>query len=151
MAVSQGDSLDGVVVAWSPSVVRPFADVIARRWVLDILLALQEGPLRRTALHRRVRGVSGKVLTDTLRSLESHQLIARSTVASVVPMEVDYRLTGLAYKLWPLLGDIHRWVSENQPSVPGHALANRHPDPGMISSRRGNGLPPGEVEVPHAR
>jgi len=76
------------------------------------LYALKEGPLRRNLLHERIGDVSNKVLTETLRRLESQRLIKRKTVASV-PVEVDYGLTARGRRLWPLLHELHRWAIDN--------------------------------------
>jgi DNA-binding HxlR family transcriptional regulator len=98
--------------AWSPAVVRPLANEISGRWALEVLYALREGPLRRNLLHERIGDVSNKVLTETLRRLESQRLIKRRTIASV-PVEVDYELTARGRRLWPLLQELHRWAIDN--------------------------------------
>lgn len=98
--------------AWLPAVVRPLASEISGRWALEVLYALGEGPLRRNLLHERVGDVSNKMLTHTLRRLESQRLVKRRTIASV-PVEVDYELTARGRRLWPLLDELHCWALDN--------------------------------------
>lgn len=94
--------------AWDPDRVRASLSLLSRRWVVPVLVALDAGPLRRTALRRRLDGVSDKILTDTLRRMESSGLISRSTIASV-PVEVDYAQTEHARALWPIFSLLHEW------------------------------------------
>jgi DNA-binding HxlR family transcriptional regulator len=97
---------------WSPEHVRQTIDVIAGKWALAILHALRTGPLRRSDLRARVGGISDKMLTETLRRMETQDLVSRSAIASV-PVEVDYALTPVAFSLWPVLGEMHAWAQNN--------------------------------------
>jgi DNA-binding HxlR family transcriptional regulator len=94
---------------WSSGGVNAVVALISRRWVLPILRALEDGPLRRNALRERLGAVSDKVITETLRRMEGDSLILRTAIASV-PVEVDYELTSFAWTLWPLLGGMERWA-----------------------------------------
>jgi DNA-binding HxlR family transcriptional regulator len=100
---------------WSPDIVRPLVELIAGRWVLAILWALESGSLRRVVLRSRLGPVSDKVLTDTLRRLELHGLVSRTMVASV-PVEVDYDLTLVARRLARLFPDLHHFAVQEQGS-----------------------------------
>lgn len=97
---------------WSPALVTPVVRMIDGRWVLPILHALQDGPLRRNALHERVSTVTDKVLTETLRRMETHKLLLRTTIASV-PVEVNYALTPRALSLWPVLSKMQQWALDH--------------------------------------
>src|ERR1700733_2359716 len=66
--------------------------VFIGRWTPKVLFSLQEKPYRHGELRRRLRGVSQRMLTRTLRSLESSGLIARSATSSK-PLAVEYSLT----------------------------------------------------------
>ena len=66
---------------------------IGERWSMFVILALADGPLRFTALKARVGVVTSKVLTETLRALETDGLIARQAYAESPP-RVEYELTG---------------------------------------------------------
>ena len=67
---------------------------ICDKWALLILHQLSHGPKRHGELHRGIRGISQKMLTQTLRKLERDRLVQR-TVHPVVPPRVDYALTRL--------------------------------------------------------
>jgi DNA-binding HxlR family transcriptional regulator len=96
-------------VAWFAADIGPLLMLISGRWVLPIFEALEQGPLRRKLLRGRMGPVSDKVLTETLRRLETNRLVRRQAVLTV-PVEVDYSLTPLARTLWPILRDIQAWV-----------------------------------------
>lgn len=91
-----------------PALVGSTLRILSARWVVPILIALDRGPLRRTALRAQLDGVSDKILTETLRRMEFNGLLTRHTVPRV-PIEVDYALTDHARALWPLLSAIERW------------------------------------------
>lgn len=107
----------GRVRTWSEHRVRPVVELLAGRWVLGTLEALDEGELRRVELHRRLGGVSDKVLTETLRRLELAGWVSR-TFTPGVPAKVDYALTETARSLWPLLSEVQAWAEAQSPSDP---------------------------------
>jgi DNA-binding HxlR family transcriptional regulator len=67
-------------------------ETVAAKWAMLALVALCDGALRFSELQRRVPGVSQKMLTQTLRALESGRLVTR-TVYAEVPPRVEYALT----------------------------------------------------------
>lgn len=67
-------------------------DRISDKWVSLVVSALAEGSMRYSDLGRKIAGVSPKMLTQTLRSLERDGIVAR-TVTPSVPVRVDYELT----------------------------------------------------------
>jgi DNA-binding HxlR family transcriptional regulator len=67
---------------------------IASKWGILALLALDEGDYRFNALRRRVEGVSEKMLSQTLQTLERDGLVTRE-VHSTIPPRVEYSLTAL--------------------------------------------------------
>jgi DNA-binding HxlR family transcriptional regulator len=87
---------------------RKVLDRIADKWVTLVLAALRDGPRRYSDLGRTVAGVSQKMLTQTLRSLERDGLVTR-TVTPSVPVRVDYGLTPLGTGLQELLQQIKLW------------------------------------------
>jgi len=82
---------------------------ISDKWVSLILTALATGPQRYSDLNRIIAGVSQKMLTQTLRSLERDGLISR-TVTPTVPVRVDYALTPLGATLLPVMAGIKGWA-----------------------------------------
>jgi DNA-binding HxlR family transcriptional regulator len=96
------------------SVVREVLGRAAARWPLWALYALAEngGPMRFSRLKDRVEGISQKVLTQTLRTLERDGLISR-TLYPQVPPRVDYDLTALGRELLVEVLPLWRWVGRN--------------------------------------
>ena len=95
---------------------RQLLDRIGDKWVTLVLTALADGPQRYSDLSRRVAGVSQKMLTQTLRSLERDGLLTRSVTPSV-PVRVDYDLTPLGRTLMPLIAAIKSWAETHMPEV----------------------------------
>ncbi|GAB2914278.1 helix-turn-helix domain-containing protein [Rhodococcus aerolatus] len=71
---------------------------VASTWGLLVLLALGEGDHRFNALRRRVSGVSERMLSRTLQTLERDGLVDR-TVLSAIPPSVEYSLTDLGRRV----------------------------------------------------
>jgi DNA-binding HxlR family transcriptional regulator len=95
---------------------RQALDLIGDRWTMIVVKALFEGNQRYGALHRAIDGISQKMLTQTLRSLDRDGLVRR-TVYPVVPPKVDYALTPLGDTLFDLLMAIGTWAEEHMASV----------------------------------
>ncbi|WP_329208540.1 helix-turn-helix transcriptional regulator [Streptomyces sp. NBC_00683] len=85
---------------------------LSDKWVSLIVSALREGPMRYSDLGRRIAGVSQKMLTQSLRSLERDGLVTR-TVTPTVPVRVDYELTELGHSLSGLLAAVKTWAETN--------------------------------------
>ncbi|WP_028937414.1 winged helix-turn-helix transcriptional regulator [Pseudonocardia spinosispora] len=84
-------------------------DRISDKWVSLVLVALAGGSQRYSELLRTMPGVSQKMLTQTLRSLERDGLVSRRVTASV-PVRVDYELTELGTTLLPVMRAIKDWA-----------------------------------------
>ncbi|MEU4194830.1 helix-turn-helix domain-containing protein [Kribbella sp. NPDC026611] len=95
---------------------RQLLDRISDKWVSLVLVALADGPQRYSDLSRRIAGVSQKMLTQTLRSLERDGLLTRSVTPSV-PVRVDYQLTELGQTLLPLISAIKTWAETHMTEV----------------------------------
>ncbi|CAL9378236.1 helix-turn-helix domain-containing protein [Saccharothrix sp. NPDC042600] len=91
---------------------RHLLDRISDKWVSLVLVALAAGPRRYSELSHTIAGVSQKMLTQTLRSLERDGLITR-TVTAEVPARVDYELTPLGRGLLPVMAAIKEWAENN--------------------------------------
>ncbi|GAA3080881.1 winged helix-turn-helix transcriptional regulator [Streptosporangium carneum] len=91
---------------------RELLDTISDKWVSLILNALSGGPLRYSDLGRVIAGISQKMLTQSLRSLERDGLVSR-TVTPSVPVRVDYALTDLGQDLQPVMMAIKSWAEGN--------------------------------------
>jgi DNA-binding HxlR family transcriptional regulator len=99
-----------VMVATCPS--RTSLAKIANKWTAMIVIALSDGPLRFGALREAVDGISGKVLTETLRDLERDGILSR-TMYNEMPPRVEYELTPLGQSLRRPLTALGRWAEEH--------------------------------------
>jgi DNA-binding HxlR family transcriptional regulator len=91
---------------------RTVVDLLANKWVLLLFPLLDKGPQRNAELLRLVDGVSQKMLTETLRELEAHGLVARHDYQTVPP-KVDYRLTKLGKSLGRAISVLDHWVVDH--------------------------------------
>lgn len=82
--------------------------LIGSKWKLLIIRNLLQSPWRFNELKRDLEGISQKVLTDSLRSMESDGLITR-TVFPKVPPRVEYALSELGQSLKPILDSMVDW------------------------------------------
>ena len=95
---------------------RQALDRIADKWTCLIVYALLDGPRRHGELRRMIDGISQKMLTQTLRSLEYDGLVKR-TVHDVVPPHVEYELTALGQTLTGPLVAICQWAMDHLPQL----------------------------------
>ena len=82
--------------------------LIGSNWKLLIMRNLLSRPWRFNELKKDLEGISQKVLTDSLRSMEADGLLTR-TVYPEVPPRVEYTLTELGYSLRPILEVMRVW------------------------------------------
>lgn len=97
----------------------PTRELLSRltdKWVALVIPALAGGPQRHSDLARRIAGVSQKMLTQTLRTLERDGLLTRTVTASV-PARVDYELTPLGHELFPVMLSIKAWAESHMDRV----------------------------------
>jgi DNA-binding HxlR family transcriptional regulator len=91
-------------------------DRISDKWVTLVIASLADGPLRFSELSRQLAGVSQKMLTQTLRTLERDGLVTRTVTASV-PVRVDYALTDLGVSLQDTVRHLTTWAESHVPQV----------------------------------
>lgn len=91
---------------------RQVLDRIGDKWTALVIGMLEEGPQRFSELRRAIGGISQKMLTQTLRSLERDGLVGR-TVYAEVPPRVVYALTPLGETLCTPLATIRQWAEAN--------------------------------------
>lgn len=87
---------------------RQVLDRIADKWTVLTVSALSKETKRFTQIRREIDGISQKMLTQTLRSLERDGLVKR-TVYPTVPPKVEYQLTSLGLTLVDLVKNIQAW------------------------------------------
>ena len=85
--------------------------LIGNKWKLLILRNLLARPWRFNELRKSLDGISQKVLTESLRSMESDGIIVR-TVYAEVPPRVEYSLSELGETLRPILDAMQAWGQE---------------------------------------
>lgn len=93
--------------------IREVLDRVGDTWSLLVIIHLQPSPLRFNALKRAVEGISQRMLTVTLRSLERDGLVRR-TVRPTTPPEVEYSLTELGQSIAVPIGALDIWASQNR-------------------------------------
>lgn len=89
---------------------------VVDRWTPLVVSALDGGPMRFTEVRRRVGGVTPKVLTQTLRSMERDGLLTRVQTPGVPP-RVDYELTELGESLREPVATLRTWVQQHAEQV----------------------------------
>lgn len=82
--------------------------LIGNKWKLLIIRNLRVRPWRFNELQKNLEGISQKVLTDSLRSMEADGLITR-TVYAEVPPRVEYALSELGETMSPILDAMEAW------------------------------------------
>lgn len=87
--------------------------LIGNKWKLLIIRNLRVRPWRFNELQKNLDGISQKVLTDSLRSLEADGLITR-TVYAEVPPRVEYALSDLGETMRPILDAMEAWGNSYQ-------------------------------------
>jgi len=92
--------------------VTPVLARIGDKWTILVIMALSEGSLRFNELKRLLDGISQRMLTLTLRTLERDGLVTR-TVTPSIPPRVDYELTPLGHSLRVPISALGQWVMEN--------------------------------------
>ena len=103
-----------VMAAACPS--RAILGHLTSRWGVLVMVALQSGTLRFSALRRRIGGVSERMLSQTLQQLEGDGFILR-TAHDVVPPHVDYALTPLGVEAASHVAALAGWIEGNLPRI----------------------------------
>lgn len=82
--------------------------LIGSKWKLLIMRNLLQRPWRFNELQKNLEGISQKVLTDSLRSMETDGIITR-TVYPEVPPRVEYALSELGESMRPIIVSMESW------------------------------------------
>lgn len=82
--------------------------IIGSKWKLLILRNLLQRPWRFNELKKDLEGISQKVLTDSLRSMEADGIVSR-TVYAEVPPRVEYALNEVGETLRPIMKVMEDW------------------------------------------
>lgn len=85
--------------------------MIGSKWKLLIMRNLLSRPWRFNELQKSLEGISQKVLTDSLRSMERDGIVIR-TVYAEVPPRVEYSLSELGESMRPIISTMETWGKE---------------------------------------
>jgi DNA-binding HxlR family transcriptional regulator len=91
-------------------------ELVTNKWIVQIVHRLQGGPQRFGELRRGVDGISQRMLTYTLRKLETDGLVRR-TVHALKPPKTEYALTPLGSSLADALGALCRWALDHKEEI----------------------------------
>src|SRR6266700_618755 len=92
------------------------ASIFIGRWTPTVLFSLKQRPYRHGQLRRQLGSISQRMLTKTLRNLESTGLIARRVTQSKA-IAVEYSLTQLGRTIIGPLGGMCRWAKQYRREV----------------------------------
>jgi DNA-binding HxlR family transcriptional regulator len=98
---------------------RASADILARigdKWTVMVVGVLSQGSMRYSQIFKLMRGVSQRMLTLTLKSLERDGLVTR-TVHPTIPPRVDYALTERGQTLIAPLYALGMWAQQNRTAI----------------------------------
>ncbi|WP_460043992.1 winged helix-turn-helix transcriptional regulator [Pseudomonas sp. S2_H01] len=85
---------------------------VCSRWGVLVLVVLLDGMHRFSELRRKIGGVSEKMLSQTLQSLEQDGFVDRKALP-VVPPHVEYRLTQLGEEVAMQVNGLTTWIEQN--------------------------------------
>lgn len=112
---------------------------VTSRWAVLLFMVLQDGTHRFSELHRKLGGVSEKMLAQTLRALEDDGFVERRAFATVPP-HVDYTLTALGHEVAAHVVALADWVQDHVGDVMAARQRPREeaaPEPGRQVVRAG--------------
>jgi DNA-binding HxlR family transcriptional regulator len=95
---------------------RQILDRIGDKWAVLILILIRDEPMRFNALRRTIEGISQKMLSQVLKSLERDGLIKRRVFATV-PVTVEYSITPLGQTLAAAVDPLRDWAEQNLKEV----------------------------------
>jgi len=98
------------------SVVKELMTRVGDKWSVVTVAALKGGPMRFNAIRRTIDGISQRMLTLTLRSLERDGLVKRR-VFPTVPPQVEYELTELGQTMLDPIVALASWAEDHYAAI----------------------------------
>lgn len=95
---------------------RTILEHLTTKWSVLVLRCLSEGVHRFSELKQRIEGVSEKMLSQTLKTLEKDGFLIR-TVYPVVPPKVEYQLTVMGSQAANKMVELVGWIERNLPEI----------------------------------
>lgn len=106
----------------------PVRNIISRfsgKWAMLVLCVLADnGATRFNSIARAIPDISPKVLTETLKNLESDGFVIRKMYAEIPP-RVEYSLSDLGRSLMPLINDLVAWTMSHYEEITGRRDRNK--------------------------
>jgi DNA-binding HxlR family transcriptional regulator len=102
-------------------------ELVSEKWTALVVYALVGGPKRHADLLRMIEGVSQKMLTQTLRRMETDGLVEREVLDPEPPQHVEYRLSLLGESLADPLVALCRWAMAHLDEVQEARAAHSAP------------------------
>ena len=121
-AYASSKLLGQVLSANCPS--REILEHITSKWAVLVLRCLSEGVHRFSELKQRIEGISEKMLSQTLKTLEQDGLILR-TVYPVVPPKVEYQLTITGSQAAEKVMYLISWIEQNIPDILSNKISSK--------------------------
>lgn len=118
--VAHTDVPEPVVASSDTCLLRDVLDRVGDKWSVLVMALLGDGSRRYSELRRAIDGISQRMLTLTLRSLERDGLVAR-TVTPTTPPRVDYALTPVGQTLSTEVRTLIQWAEKHR----GYITASR--------------------------
>ena len=95
---------------------REILNHVCSRWGVLVLVVLLDGMHRFSELRRKIGGVSEKMLSQTLQSLEQDGFVDRKALP-VVPPHVEYSLTPMGREVAAKVDGLTTWIEQNLPRI----------------------------------
>lgn len=95
---------------------RTILEHLTTKWSVLVLRCLNDGVHRFSELKQRIEGVSEKMLSQTLKTLEQDGFLLR-TVYPVVPPKVEYQLTVMGSQAAAKMNELIGWIERNLPEI----------------------------------
>lgn len=89
---------------------------VTSRWGVLILVALRGGTHRFSDLRRKIKGISEKMLAQTLQTLEQDGFVLR-VAHPVIPPHVEYSLTPVGQEVSQRVEDLANWIEQSLPQI----------------------------------
>jgi DNA-binding HxlR family transcriptional regulator len=96
--------------------VREILAHVGNKWPVLVITNLAGGTVRFSEIRRRIGGISQRMLTETVRSLERDGIVLR-TVYPTIPPKVEYSLTPLGRSLLPLIMSLVHWSLDHRSEI----------------------------------
>ncbi|MFS2222597.1 winged helix-turn-helix transcriptional regulator [Pantoea sp. B65] len=103
-----------VMAADCPS--RKVLQHLTSRWGMLILVALLPGTQRFSSLRRKIEGISERMLSQTLQTLEADGMIARHSM-NTIPPHVEYNLTEVGAEAAVKIHDLVKFIEDSQTAL----------------------------------